>query len=1073
MQHHVRSTYGDSIASQGRTQWQTPIAGIGQGNGAGPHIWAAVSTPLFQILAQEGFLASVICMISKLEYTTTGFGFVDDVDLCITTPSGNGEEVVSQMQKSINTWAGLLRATGGALVPEKCFWYYIHNTWYNGKWQYVTNPKHQTLMVPNDNSTAIPIPELLPSEARRTLGIRLAPDGNNQDELQYLIETARSWQTSMSAAKVTHSAAEFGLRQVILRKLDYPLVATTFTQQECNKIMSPILTAGLPAAGVVRTFPRAIVHGPWQWGGLNIPNLHTEQTIKHLHTILKFGGELTDLTAGLIQATAEAFLLETGLTGKIIDFPAGVYSYVTPTWISHTWEVCRQYNIQICGLTKEFDSPRQSDIELMRLFLRSGFHTTELKILNKCRMYLQVMFLSDLCEASGKKLDPHIWQRPHRRESAYKWPTIPPPTPAKWQTWQHALTQTTLVGRNQTLPIPLGKWYAHKTTQPGWFYATQENALYHSTKHGITRHGQIPRRSRAQAFHKQGEAITEPPDWATTQVATVSEQGEKMMLTGTGIILSGPTAPSLDWVARLQASSLGTMWHLTLQHRGSMTNLQQAIGSGTALAVSDGSFQNNCGACAWIIEGANAVDRIEGTMQVPGQPGDHSSFRSEAAGIYGALLTLWHFSQDYPLTGTITLACDGRSVLDRLRSHKSIDPFAAHADLLRASQHIMKHLRCHIRYAHVKGHQDSGLTTVLSREAWLNIEADIAAKAAIQSEISGDTAVPLPFEPCSLLITNQKIVKQHRRAIRLALNGPTAHQYWATKLPGTTSLPATLDMQAMERALSESTPGRRRWVTKHITGHFAHGQNMQRRGQRTSTACPRCQTPVEDKVHILRCQSESARAQWKLSMKALHQWMKDQGTASEIRHAIMTYLEQWANDSPTPGHSDETFTEEQRRIGWDRMLDGWLTRGWRDHQEKIWKNAKSRKSCLRWAAALIQKLWDVSWDMWDHRNKELYAGSEIQQQITHSLVDDRIKALYAGGAQQLPRDALKFLRQPLATVLQYPLASKQIWLDAVNTAQQQRRRHEHGRYLGEQRFMATWLASAHNNNSTQVESQPD
>jgi len=47
MQHHVRSTYRDSKGSQGCTQWQHPIAGIGQGNGARPHIWAAVSTPLF------------------------------------------------------------------------------------------------------------------------------------------------------------------------------------------------------------------------------------------------------------------------------------------------------------------------------------------------------------------------------------------------------------------------------------------------------------------------------------------------------------------------------------------------------------------------------------------------------------------------------------------------------------------------------------------------------------------------------------------------------------------------------------------------------------------------------------------------------------------------------------------------------------------------------------------------------------------------------------------------------------------------------------------------------------------
>jgi len=89
----------------------------------------------------------------------------------------------------------------------------------------------------------------------------------------------------MSAAKVSHAAAKFGLRQVILQKLEYPLVMTTFTQTECQAIMSPILTAGLLVAGLIRTFLRAMVHGPWQWGGLNIPNLFTKQTTKHIHIV--------------------------------------------------------------------------------------------------------------------------------------------------------------------------------------------------------------------------------------------------------------------------------------------------------------------------------------------------------------------------------------------------------------------------------------------------------------------------------------------------------------------------------------------------------------------------------------------------------------------------------------------------------------------------------------------------------------------------------------------------------------------------------------------------------------------
>jgi len=64
MQHHVWSTFGDSKTSQGRKVWGAPIAGIGQGNGA-PQIWAAVSTPFFQILAEVGFLALMICAITS------------------------------------------------------------------------------------------------------------------------------------------------------------------------------------------------------------------------------------------------------------------------------------------------------------------------------------------------------------------------------------------------------------------------------------------------------------------------------------------------------------------------------------------------------------------------------------------------------------------------------------------------------------------------------------------------------------------------------------------------------------------------------------------------------------------------------------------------------------------------------------------------------------------------------------------------------------------------------------------------------------------------------------------------
>jgi len=228
-------------------------------------------------------------------------------------------------------------------------------------------------------------------------------------------------------------------------------------------IMSPILTAGLPAAGLTQTFPRAMVHGLWQWGGLNIPNLFMEQTMKHIHTMLKFGGNMMDMTGFLLQASCKAFQLKAGLSGPILDFPEAVYSYITPTWERQMWESCWLHQIQVLGENTDYTLPRQNDVELMRLFIRTGYWNTDLNMLDRCQMYLHVVFLSEVCEAMGQKMEQHLWKQLHITESAFHWPKVPKPTPMEWRLWQQAIQQATSVGWNLMLPLPLGKWYLSST----------------------------------------------------------------------------------------------------------------------------------------------------------------------------------------------------------------------------------------------------------------------------------------------------------------------------------------------------------------------------------------------------------------------------------------------------------------------------------------------------------------------------------------------------------------------------------------------------------------------------------
>jgi len=57
-----------------------------------------------------------------------------------------------------------------------------------------------------------------------------------------------------------------------------------------------------------------------------------------------------------------------------------------------------------------------------------------------------------------------------------------------------------------------------------------------------------------------------------------------------------------------------------------MDKIREATREESAIAVLDRSFQNQTGACAWIIKGRSSENCIKGSMEIPGSPGDHSSF---------------------------------------------------------------------------------------------------------------------------------------------------------------------------------------------------------------------------------------------------------------------------------------------------------------------------------------------------------------------------------------------------------------------------------------------------------------
>jgi len=118
MHYHTQTSHGNSMQYASQIMWAQPVAGIGQGNGAGPAICTAVSLPFFKIMKEDGFLALITCSMGLSQKAIGGFAFVDDADLCI---SGQPTTWLTARQGISGQSGRSVQITGGALVPDNVF----------------------------------------------------------------------------------------------------------------------------------------------------------------------------------------------------------------------------------------------------------------------------------------------------------------------------------------------------------------------------------------------------------------------------------------------------------------------------------------------------------------------------------------------------------------------------------------------------------------------------------------------------------------------------------------------------------------------------------------------------------------------------------------------------------------------------------------------------------------------------------------------------------------------------------------------------------------------------------------
>ncbi len=1075
MEHHVRTAYGDSTQWFGGSEWDTPVHGVGQGNGAGPAIWAAVSTPILNLMRDEGFGVHFRSALTGELIHFVGYAFVDDTDLCQTSLSpSNYEEVLATAQEGVTLWEGIIRATGGAIVPSKTHWYLIDFKWKDGKWRYALKDESPgTLHVRDCNGILHPLERLQPFEARRTLGVRLAPDGNNRAEYQYLRQTAEDWREKIRTGHLPRHEAWLAMTTTIVRQLIYPLPATTLSPAECRQILSPVLQGALPASGIVRSFPRAMVHAPIRFQGLGVPNLYLEQGLAHIFQILRHAHVASSITGQLIRASVQQLQLELGLPGGIFTQPFKLYhNLATDCWIKHTWQFLSTNDMSIDTPGPDLPLRRRHDRFLLPSFYASGFRGAELQSLNRCRVYLQVTTLADIADGAGTSITKSAWDghldmlRPHY----FDWPVQTLPPPRDWALWRKALIASLGVHPlHRTFSPGLGPWL-DSALEWIWFYSPSEERLFARANNGWQSFSRAPgRRSRSgtSRFHVHPINLVAPLPNSPVDVlrTTVARQGNFHIMMGTvpeAPRASSTSSGSLDsFLAKLPESARWAVQHISPHDNGNL--VAAAIQNHVGVAVSDGSFKNGHGTASWVLEGLNNVGRLQGNVVVPGRADDQCSYRSELTGLYSIALMVHSLCQVHGIiSGSMEVGCDGLEALRRTCSpHFRPSPSDAHFDLIVATRSIMASCPITWHHRHVKGHQDNDPTALLDRWATLNIDMDYHAKLHWENTYrqARPTEMKIFGEPCSLWIQDTKVSTNLRQAVTDHIQGGAALQWLTSKAQPHPVVLDHIDWDAIHHAMKASPISRRQWVSKHTTGFCSVGKMMKRWKQWPTDACPRCGCP-EDSSHVWQCQETSAIVTWEDSISSLHTWMMAQKTQPGLCNAICSQLLSWKTQIPPPSNSSNFLglaaaITDQEAIGWQALLEGRLSMEWSGVQQRYYDWLGSRKTGRRWVVMLIRKLWQVAWDQWEHRN-----GFVHDQPSTTLPAQTRraaIRQQHGRGPGTLPpTDAIHF-QISLQSLLDANLHVQTAWLANVEAARQRSERRDAAGFRQERHFMQHWL----------------
>ena len=463
------------------------LYGIGQGNGAGPAFWLSNLVVMFFVLDSLCKGMGFTSPWGGKKYKSCGLGYVDDVtlgctavdnvvdndDIIIATESEE-KQVMKEITNMGQIWESMLHTNGGLLELKKCYWILISWKWTKGVASLKTMDEVQGSMKVKYTETGenVTIPRKSVEASPRVLGCHVAVDGTWKGEFGRWRAEAARFAMKVRKANFTRTCGSKIYPTIWLAKLRYISTVVCFTPKESDKINNQVVCCCLPAAGYNRHFPREVVYGPTKYGGLQWESLRSLQIVEKLKFFL-LHARREDKLGHLLQILVETVQLQSGLSQPILDTTIDWQLWVEKTWLNNVKEGLDQIQGSISTNHNTPKLQRKFDRALMEIFSSWGIKKTDMESLNRCRIYLGIIFVSDITDYDGRKVKTDVFEVTRFRQSILRWSRQVRPSLADRKLWRKCISR--LCFNSYELITTLGKWI-HPSHQI-WKYMITEDKL--------------------------------------------------------------------------------------------------------------------------------------------------------------------------------------------------------------------------------------------------------------------------------------------------------------------------------------------------------------------------------------------------------------------------------------------------------------------------------------------------------------------------------------------------------------------------------------------------------------------